>query len=164
MQGGIWVSAAHTVLFCAARVIPFATPLSHLQHPSALALNTPRLFSSSPSHVVTFLSCLPGLPAGQEGGISVDLGSLCGDVLLLWCPGWWRARNSFILCLPISISCGNVLFFVPLLNFSWNERYLRVLEEGQDSWLPQSPNTSCPGNEDNGVCAAAFPKLSWQFR
>lgn len=110
------------------------------------------------------MGCLPGLPAGQEGGISVDLGSSPGDVLLLWCPGWWRARNSSILCLPISISCGNVLFFVPLPNFSWNESCPRVLEERQDSWVPQSPNTSYPRNEGNGVCAAAFPKLSWQFR
>lgn len=150
----------HSVLFCAARVIPFATPLSHLQHRSALALNTPQLFSSSPSHVVTFLGCQLGRREGFPWIWAPHLGMcFCCDALADGEQGI-PPYCAFLFLYPVGMSCSLCL----CLTLVEMRAAPRVLEERQDSWVPQSPNTNCPGNEGNGVCAAAFPKLSWQFR
>lgn len=149
VQSRLVFGSLHTnVLFCAATVTAFATALSHLPHP--------QLFSSSPSRAVPVL-VLPPRAAGCAGGRDCRAFGL-----LLWCPGGWTARNSSRPCLPVSVSCGNALFFVPQPNFK-NKKYPRIAGGEAGQLVPQSPNTSHPGHEDNRVCAAAFPKLLWQF-
>lgn len=133
VQVGIWVSLCTVCpsLCCQSHSLchTFVTP------PAPLC----SCFPSTPARVFLLPfpccpgSCLPSCAASwaRRRGCP-GFGLLAGVVLLLWCPGWWRARNSPVLWLPVSISCGNVLFFVPLPSFK-NEKFPRIAagEAGQ---------------------------------
>lgn len=151
VQVGIWVSVCTVCpsLCCQSHSLchTFVTP------PAPLC----SCFPSTPAGVFLLpFPCCPGsCPASLGLGSSLGMCSCC-DALAdgeRGIPPYF----GFLFLYPVGMSCSLCLCLALKMRNSQE-----LLQERQDSWVPWSPTPSYPGN--NGICAATFPKLLWQFR